>query len=113
MKKPKTVKEFSYKEISHEDFADELNKTIPVNLKYNEDLVERIHARYPFISKTQISIILTGVFQTFRDSLVVGNILNFHNLFFNTKIHIFDFTKKGHKVPAMKIKMSTPPKLKI
>lgn len=91
---------------------DLLNKEIPINIKYNEDLVDRVHSRYPFISKIEVSLIVKSVFQSFRDLLVLGNILNFHNLFFDTKLYFFDYNYKGTNVPGVKLKLTTPPKLR-
>ena len=112
MKKPKTIKPFFFKNKSHQEVSDLLNKELPVNIKYNEDLVDRVHARYPFLSKTDVSLIIKAVFQSFRDLLVLGNILNFHNLFFNTKLHFFDYTQNDVTMPRVKVKIATPPKLR-
>jgi len=92
--------------------VDKLNDENPIDLKYNEDLVNRIHARYPLITKTQVSIIVKAVFKSFRDLLVLGDILNFNNLFFDTKLHFFDYRSNGHILPSLKVKISTPPPLR-
>jgi hypothetical protein len=47
-----------------------------------------------------------------RDSLILGKILNFHNLFFDAKLHIFAHRRNGHILPSLKIKIKTPPKLR-
>jgi hypothetical protein len=112
MKKPKVVKSFSFKDLSHQDMADLVNESHPVNLKYNEDLVNRVYARYSVIDKSKVAIIIKAVFQSFRDLLVLGKVLNFNNLFFDTKLLIFDYRKNGHIFPALKVKISTPPPLR-
>lgn len=112
MKKIKTTNPFWFKDLSHQEVADLLNKDYPINLKYNIDLIDRIHNRYPVINKTQIAFIVKAVFQTIRDLMVLGKILNFHNLFFDTKLHFFDYRKNGHILPSLKVKISTPPKLR-
>lgn len=112
MKKPKVVKPFGFKDMSHQEMADLLNQEYPINLKYNEQLVDRICVRYPFITKTQVSIIVKAVFQSFRDLLVLGRVLNFNNLFFDAKLHFFDYRKAGHILPSLKVKISTPPPLR-
>ena len=112
MKKPKTVKEYYFREVDHQGMADQLNRDLPVNIKYNEDLVDRIHARYPLLDKTQISIIVKSVFQSIRDLLVLGKVLNFNTLFFDTKLHFFDHRRDGHILPSLKVKISTPPPLR-
>jgi hypothetical protein len=112
MKKPKTVKPFFFKDLSHKEILDQINNDYPVNLKHNEDLVSRIHARYPLINKTETSIIVTAVFQSFRDLMILGKVLNFNKLFFNTKLHFFDTHKGGHILPSLKVRISTPPPLR-
>ena len=91
---------------------EEINVQYPVNLKYNESLVDRIHDRYPLVSKTDVSIVVKAVFQSFRDLLVLGKVLNFNNLFFDTKLHFFDHRRGGHILPSLKVKISTPPPLR-
>ena len=112
MKKTKIVKPFYFKEIDHQEVVNQLNNENPVNLMYNEDLVNRVHARYPLIDKTQISIITKAIFQSFRDLLVLGKVLNFNNLFFDCKLLAFPYIKNGVIVPALKVKISTPPPLR-
>lgn len=112
MKKPKTIKPFFFKDKTHQEVVNQLNKELPINIKYNEDLVDRVHAKYPFLSKAEISVITKAVFQSFRDLLVLGNILNFHKLFFNAKLYFYDYTHKGVRIPRVKLKLTTPPKLR-
>ena len=92
--------------------ADLLNEEYPVNMKYNEELVNRIYDRYPLIDRASVSLIVKSIFQSFRDLLVLGKVLNFNNLFFDTKLHFFDYRKNGHILPSLKVKISTPPPLR-
>ena len=112
MKKKKTVVPFFFKDQSHQEVVDQFNNDYPVNLKYNEDLVNRVHARYPLIDKIQVSIITKAIFQSFRDLLVLGKVLNFNNLFFDCKLLAFPYIKNGVIVPALKVKISTPQPLR-
>ena len=112
MKKPKYVKKFFFKDMSHIDMIDFLNQELPINIKNNEDLINRVHSRYPLIDKIQISIIVKSVFQSIRDLLILGKVLNFNNLFFDTKLHFFDHRRNGHILPSLKVKITTPPSLR-
>ncbi len=112
MKKIKTTKPFWFKDLTHQEMVDKLNIEYPVNSKYNEDLINRVHTRYPIISKAQVAVIVNSIFQSFRELLILGKVLNFHNLFFDTKMHFFDYRKNGRILPALKVKISTPPKLR-
>src|SRR5574338_944052 len=112
MKKPKRVKPFKFRDQSHQDMVNLLNDENPVNLKYNEDLVNRVYARYPLVDKTYVSIVVKSIFQSFRDLLVLGKVLNFNNLFFDMKLHFFDYRKGAAILPSLKVKVSTPPPLR-
>lgn len=111
-KKPKTVKPFFFKDLDHQQMVDLLNADKPINLKYNEDLINRVHAKYPLIEKYQVSMIVKGVFQSLRDLLVLGKVLNFNKIFFDAKLHFFDRRENGHILPSLKVKVSTPPPLR-
>ena len=112
MKKPKKVKRYVFKDLSHQEMVNELNTEYPIDLRYNENLVNRVYARYPLVDKTTVSIIVKAIFQSFRDLLVLGKVLNFNNLFFDTKLHFFDHCRDGHILPSLKVKISTPPPLR-
>ena len=112
MPKLKTVKEYYFQEVDRQEMVDQLNRDLPVNIKYNENLVDRVHARYPLLDKTEISVIVKSVFQSIRDLLVLGKVLNFNTLFFDTKLHFFDHRRDGHILPSLKVKISTPPPLR-
>ncbi len=111
-KKPKTVRPFYFKDLDHQEMVDLVNTENPINLKHNQDLIDRVHARYPLIDKVQVSIIVKAVFQSMRDLLVLGKVLNFNNLFFDAKLHFFDYRRDGHILPSLKVKISTPPPLR-
>lgn len=111
MKKQKKLnQEFHYRDKSPQEMIDQLNEEFPVSLKHNEGLVDRVCARYPFINKSEVSLIVNAVFSSFRDLLVLGKILNFNTLFFDAKL--FFSTVKKKIFPALRVQVSTPPKLK-
>ena len=112
MKKQKVVVPFSFKNMTHQQMVDELNDQYPISLKHNEDLVNRVYARYPSLDKSEVGIIIKAVFSSFRDFLVLGKVLNFNNLFFDTKLLFFKHHRAGHIWPSLKVSMSTPPKLR-
>jgi hypothetical protein len=112
MKKQKTVKPFYFKEASHEEVSNLIDNELPINLKYNEDLINRIHQRYPIISKSEIAFIVKTIFQSFRELLILGDIINFHNVFFNTKLYFYSRKKNGYIIPNIRVKITTPPNIK-
>lgn len=112
MRKPKTVKYYSFKDMSKQDMANTVNSDLPISLRKNEDLINRIHARYPLIDKSQISLIVKTVFHSFRELMVLGKVLSFHSVFFDTKLHFYLREIKGVIKPSLKVKIATPPPLK-
>lgn len=112
MKKQKTVKPFFFKDLTHQQMVELLDHERPLNIKYNEDLVNRVYARYPLIPKSEVSLIVKTIFRSIRELMVLGKVLNFNNLFFDTKLHFFDYCKNGHILPSLKVKISTPPPLR-
>ena len=112
MKKQKTIVPFQFKDMTNQQMVDYLNENHPISLKYNEDLVNRIHARYPVLDKSEVGIVVKAVFGSFRDLLVLGKILNFNSLFFDTKLHFFTHRRDGRILPSLKVRISTPPKLR-
>lgn len=98
--------------MTHQEMVDLINQENPVSLKYNEELVNRVYARYPLISKAEVGMIVKTIFQGMRDLLILGKVLNFNTLFFDTKFHFFDYRWGSHILPALKIKISTPPPLR-
>jgi hypothetical protein len=112
MKKQKTIVPFQFREQTNQQMVDELNADYPISLKHNEDLVNRVHAKYPLLDKSEVGIVIKAVFASFRDLLVLGKIMNFNNLFFDAKLHFFDHRRAGHILPSLKVRISTPPKLR-
>jgi hypothetical protein len=98
--------------MTNQQIVDHLNEKYPISLRHNEDLINRVHARYPLIEKSDVGIIVKAIFSSFRDLLVLGKILNFNNLFFDTKLHFFDYRHNGHILPSLRVRVSTPPKLR-
>jgi hypothetical protein len=112
MKKPKTVKPFYFQDQSHQQVVDYFNKNYPISLKNNQDLVERVYQRYPLIDKSEVGVIIKAVFSSFRDLLILGKVLNFNKLFFDTKLLFFKHRRDGHILPSLKVRISTPPPLR-
>jgi len=112
MKKIKTTVPFDFKDKSKQEMVDYLNANHPISLKNNEELVNRVYSRYPLLDKSEVGIIVKAVFSSMRDLLVLGKILNFHNLFFNMKLFFFEFRSGGHILPSLRVRVSTPPKLR-
>lgn len=112
MKKMKVTNPFWFSNKSHQEVVDIFNDQYPIDLRYNEDLVNRVHKRYPILDKSSIALSIRSIFETIRDLLFLGKILNFHNLFFDTKMFFFAHVKSGNILPSLKVKIKMPPKLR-
>lgn len=114
MKKKKKIKSFYFQDLTHDQMANALNTEFPIDLRFNNDLVERVCKRYnvPGIEKSEIVVIIREAFQAIRDSLVLGKILNFNNLFFDFKLNVSEYNGNGIKVPIVKVYVTTPPSIR-
>ena len=112
MKKPKTVNPLCFNDQTNQQVIDNLNIDYPISLKYNQDLVERIAIKYPLLNKSEVATIVKAVFSSFRDLLILGKVLNFNNLFFDTKLLAFSYHKGDAIFPAIKVQIATPPPLR-
>lgn len=106
------VVSFSFKDHTRQEIVDQLNNENPISIKNQEDLVNRVHSRYPLLDKPEVGIIIKAIFASLRDLLVLGKVLNFNKLFFNMKLFFFTHQKKGAIFPAVKVKVSTTPKIR-
>lgn len=109
MRKSKTVKEFSFLNLSKQDMVNFLNTEAPINIKTLEPLINRIYEKYPVIDKSKIAIIVKTVFEVMREFLVLGYVMNFNKLVFDWKLFFFQFNKINL---GLKAKLKTPQKLK-
>jgi hypothetical protein len=112
MKKPKTVKSFYFTDHTPSQMVEEIDKKLPISIVRNEDLIDRIHQKYPDINKSSVALIVKEVFRSFRTFLVLGKVMNFNKLFFDCKLLFFPYRKNDHIVPSLKVKISTPPQMR-
>jgi hypothetical protein len=99
LKKLKAVK-LIYKDHTPEQIVEIFNKELPISLKYNEDLINRISDKYPLLTKAEIAVIVTGVFQSIRDLLLMGKAINVKKLLCNLKLRYLKY-KNNYKLKPM------------
>lgn len=109
MKYKKNANSFEFKEISKEQMVDIINSKHPIKLNKISYFADKIHERYPIATKTEIVMVLKEVFETIREMLVLGYVINFNKLFFDTKLYFF---ASSQGKAAAKIQAKTPPTLK-
>jgi nucleoid DNA-binding protein len=90
----------------------DLDQECPISLKDLEDLINRVHSRYPFIEKYKISLIIKSFFEILRELMVEGKSVSINGFFSNMKLIYFIKNRQHKKVYHSKIKLSTPKSLK-
>jgi hypothetical protein len=111
-KAEKKINPFNFRDCSKQELVDQLNEKDPISLKYNEELVNRVCERYPYIEKYETALIVKQIFSAFRDLLILGKILNLNKLFFNFKLNFFTHQRNGVIYPCVKTHINTPPKIR-
>jgi len=76
-----TVGNFKFKDIENSQVYDIINSELPIGLKNENDLIQRIHEKYPYIKKYEVAIIVKYVFEVIRENLILGKAITFYNLF--------------------------------
>lgn len=69
-----------FKDLTDQEAYDQLNKQYPIKLKYQEDLIDRIYSRYPYLNKVEIAIIVKTTFEGMRYFLLIGKNLHFKKI---------------------------------
>lgn len=95
--------EISFKDITNDEFCDLINKLVPIDLRNNSDLIDRVSAKYKMVDKTEIAIVILAFFKALRSSLCLNKTITIANLFSNCRIAV---QNKFAQV-AVKIYLST------
>ena len=93
---------------SHEEISSEANEKYKISLKYNEKIINRVHARYPLLSKVETALVVNKIVETFREVMIEGNIINFRKVLVDTKLYFFSKIINGKISTAIKLKITTP-----
>jgi hypothetical protein len=104
----KSTVPFSFVDRTNQEMNDYLNFTYPIDLRYNEDLLNRVSERLPNIDKKKIKRVIKTIFRCFRDQLVLGNIINFIKIFEDFKLFFYAHKTKTKLQRRMRIQVVTP-----
>lgn len=86
-RKKLTKADFYYENMTHSQFVDMIDREFPISLKYNANLINRIQARYPILTKSQIAIIVKALFLAIRRIILMGDYLTIYGLVI--QLHMF------------------------
>lgn len=103
---------FKYKSTNLLGKIKEINNNLPIKLKHNQDLIDRIHSQYPYLEKHEISTIVITTFSIIREILVSGDIINIYNLFFDVKFNFFKARKNADIAWRLRGNIKTAPNLR-
>lgn len=103
-----------FKDMNVEQFIKELNREFPIHLEYQKDLIDRVHARYPVLERSQIAYLIKNIFIVIRELLLRGKVLQLREIFNNTRLEVITNEKVGHlgSNHAVRLTAKTPPHLK-
>ena len=66
----------------------QMNGEIALNLRYLENLIERVQKRYPLLDKVSVSLIIREIFKVLREIYFSGETLIINN-FIALKLRVF------------------------
>lgn len=104
----KTHKFFSFNNMTNEEFAKMLDDCLPIDLRHNKDLIDRVINKYSQVDKIKVSIIILALFKAMRRNLMFNKTLTFSHLFSGCRIAI----KRIYTNPSLKINLTTSDKIK-
>jgi len=84
---------FQYRDLDNEEIAKIFDLEYPIKLK-NSSLIDRIHARYPIIPKSQIALIVKTCLDTLRFQLIIGSIISIKGFMHNIRIRFLKYHLK-------------------
>ena len=106
---------FAFKQKTHEEVVNIINDKIPIKLNNNEDLVTRVHNRYPMVSKAEVALVVKSAFEVIRDCIILGKTINLHSIIVGMSLS-FSFIKNKNKRKKRKthvvMKLMTPKHLR-
>lgn len=91
MRRNKEKYDVYFKDQLFEEIISILNSEYPIKLNNGEDLIERIHNKYPLITKTEIAVIINATFESIREFLIRGDIINISNFVNGLRIKVTPF----------------------
>ncbi len=89
------IQPFVFKNMTHQEFVDLMNECLPIKLVQFQDLIDRIHARYPLIAKFHIATIVYHTFRAIRNLLLLGGFFRIFEMLWHTHLLVVAHAKDG------------------
>ena len=89
-----------------------VDERLPISLRYQNDLLERIHNLYPHLPKYKVAIIIQAFFETVRGLLLADERVTIKRIFSMMHLTFYLHKYKGITYPMVKVSLSTPKAIK-
>lgn len=83
-----------------------------ISLSRVQHIIDRVHDRYPLISKADIVIIVKAFFDCMRSIVFSGDSISINNMFSNMHLYHYNKIRKNKFLRVVKVKLSTAKRLK-
>lgn len=87
-------------------------KDHPISLEHMQPILDRVHERYPMLTKYEIVLITKTFLTVMREILLSGGILSLNNFFSHMHLISFNKIRKNKFSRIVKVKLSTSRKIK-
>lgn len=99
-KNNRLTKIFSFIGLTNEEMANKIEEELPIKhylffLHDEDDLVNKVHSRYPFVDKETVKYIISNIFVALRSLLIMGKIINLMPILTDFKLTFFLRDKKS------------------
>lgn len=106
------AQDFHFEGMEKSEMAKKLNQENPLSIRGFQGLVDRLHGRYPLLTKKQIGVIIKITLMSLRELLVQGAVLNIFGVVYDLRLYVFLHRRFGKSYPGIKIRTVTPKKVK-
>lgn len=111
-KNKKEDQTFYFRDLSNEELKNSVNNNYPIRISQLELIIDRIHHKYPSLDKSEISLVVRAVFESLRDFLILGYVINFNKFLSDMKLNFFTRVIDGKIGSALRVKLQTPKTLR-
>jgi nucleoid DNA-binding protein len=96
---------FFFKKLDRFQMAEMVDDKLPISLRNQSGLIDRVHARYPIIEKQFVVAIIKAAFEVIRERLILGEVIDLPGIV--NAMWLYFNRSKGNSVRA-RIKTHTP-----
>jgi nucleoid DNA-binding protein len=90
---------------------EDLNASLPINLRELQGVIDEIAEKYPALKKHEIALISRMFMEEIRSQLIEGNQINIREFLFDMRLYTFAKLRKSKITLNTKVQVSTPKKL--